>query len=197
MSYSHFETDCFILHGRNLREANRFLLLLSREFGPIWAEAQGVRKLQSKLRYNLQPFSKTKVTLIQGREVWRVVGARESVSYFELFKNEDEYRRLLQKLFTLSAKLLVGEEPRSDFFVIIDSVVLFLNEKNDLTGEQLFALELFVVAQMLHTLGYLPDTLLDDSKLRQGITADALEVILEKKDEFLLSVNTALNAAPI
>jgi hypothetical protein len=30
-----------------------------------------------------------------------------------------------------------------------------------------------------------------------GGYGDALEAILEKKDEFLLSVNTALNAAPI
>lgn len=197
MSYHHFETDCFILHGRNLREANRFMLLLSKEFGPIWAEAQGIRKMQSKLRYNLQPFSKTKVTLIQGREVWRIVGARESISYFNLFRNEESYRRLLQKLFTLSAKLLVGEEPKSDFFVIIDTAILFLNEKKDLTAEQLFAFELFVVAQMLHVLGYLPETLFDDSKLREGINSDALELILQKKDEFLHSVNVALNAAPV
>jgi len=60
-----YHTHGFILSSRNNGEANRMLMIYTREMGLIRAVAQGIRLHKSKLRFTLQDFSYVNVDLVR------------------------------------------------------------------------------------------------------------------------------------
>ena len=75
MSYHIYNTKGIILSEKSLREADRVYSILTRDLGLIRATALGVRKESSKLRGNLEPVGLTTVSLVRGKEYWRVTSA--------------------------------------------------------------------------------------------------------------------------
>ncbi|MCF7843575.1 recombination protein O N-terminal domain-containing protein [Candidatus Gracilibacteria bacterium] len=81
MAIEKYVTNCFVLESYDQSEHDRVYKLFTREFGLITAHAKSIRKLESKLRAHILPRSVSLVTLVQGREVWRLVGAEEQFMY--------------------------------------------------------------------------------------------------------------------
>jgi hypothetical protein len=187
------ETDCFILKGTPSAEANKQLDLFTREFGLIRATAQGVRYLKSKLRYSLTDFSYTRISLIRGREYWRVTTASKigdvstEVSYREA-------RETLFRIFALLRRLLQGEEAHPELFTLVENVFTLLKDvsleryaKENLSLEDMFktpeelfkkdmiehlsSIEELTVLRILSLLGYVKD----DSALRPFAEGDAYD----------------------
>lgn len=77
MSIEKHTTQALVIEHFDQGEHDRMYKLFTREFGLVMAHAKSVRKLESKLRAHIKPKSISLVTLVQGREVWRVVGASE------------------------------------------------------------------------------------------------------------------------
>jgi recombinational DNA repair protein (RecF pathway) len=75
MAIEKYPTKCIVIETFEHGEHDRVYKLFTREFGMIFARATSVRKLESKLRAHLLPRTRSLVTLVQGREVWRLVGA--------------------------------------------------------------------------------------------------------------------------
>lgn len=61
--------------------------LFTRDFGLIFAKATSVRKLESKLRAHLQSARMVQVTLVKGKEIWRITGGEEMPSITFLCKD--------------------------------------------------------------------------------------------------------------
>jgi len=74
--YLIYETDAFILESSGRREADKVFTFYTEDFGLIRARAQAVRKMESKLRAHLIDFSLVRVSLVRGKESWRIVAAR-------------------------------------------------------------------------------------------------------------------------
>ena len=70
-----YHTEGFVLSGQSVGEANKYFRIFTKDFGMVGAMAQGIRLLQSKLRYSLQDYSYSKISLVRGKQVWRIVGA--------------------------------------------------------------------------------------------------------------------------
>ena len=68
-------TEAFVLGSSPKGEDSKLLRLYTRELGLVYAHAQAVRKLSSKLRFTLQDFSRASVDLVRGKEIWRVTTA--------------------------------------------------------------------------------------------------------------------------
>jgi recombinational DNA repair protein (RecF pathway) len=77
MAIEKYVTPCFVIEGYDQGEHDRAYKLFTREFGMIVVHAKSIRKLESKLRAHVLPRSVSLVTLVQGREVWRLVGSEE------------------------------------------------------------------------------------------------------------------------
>ena len=77
MSIEKYTTKCLVIHSFDQGEHDRVYKLFTREFGLLMAHAKSVRKLESKLRAHVRPRTVSLVTLVQGKEVWRLVGAEE------------------------------------------------------------------------------------------------------------------------
>ena len=80
MAIEKYTTQCFVLESFDQGEHDRAYKLFTREFGLVSAHAKSIRKLESKLRAHVMPRSIALVTLVQGKEVWRLVGAEEQIS---------------------------------------------------------------------------------------------------------------------
>lgn len=77
MAIEKYTTECLVIESFDTSEHDRVYKLFTREFGLVTVYAKSIRKLDSKLRAHVLPRSKSLVTLVQGREVWRLVGAEE------------------------------------------------------------------------------------------------------------------------
>ncbi|HEY4493311.1 MAG TPA: recombination protein O N-terminal domain-containing protein [Candidatus Paceibacterota bacterium] len=78
MSERIYTTRALVLSERASGEASKVFTLFTRELGLVYAYARSVREVRSKLRYNLPLYSHTLVSLVPGREYWRLVGAENS-----------------------------------------------------------------------------------------------------------------------
>lgn len=77
MSIEKYVTDCLVIESFDQGEHDRVYKLFTREFGLILAHAKSIRKLESKLRSHIMPRGMSMVTLVKGKEIWRLVGAEE------------------------------------------------------------------------------------------------------------------------
>jgi recombinational DNA repair protein (RecF pathway) len=77
MAIEKYTTESLVIEHFDQGEHDRVYKLFTRDFGLVMAHAKSVRKLESKLRAHVLPRSVTLVTLVQGRDVWRLVGAEQ------------------------------------------------------------------------------------------------------------------------
>jgi DNA repair protein RecO len=153
MSYQVYRTEAFVLGGNAHGEGSRMICLFTKEFGMITALAQGVREIKSKLRYHLQPYSCAEVTLVRGKEIWRLTGA--SANDFESKALlAAEKRVIIAKIFTLIKRLVVGEHEDKTIFEDVRRAFEFLG-REDLTPEELAGMEIVLALRLLFASGYL------------------------------------------
>ena len=191
-----FETDAFVLKSSATGEANKVLDLLTKDFGFIRATAQGLRQLRSKLRYSLTDFSFVSVSLIRGREVWRVTTASKKGDSLSEIKSK-EAREALFRIFALLRRVLQGEETHAELFDTIQSFFTFLVEnKTDLSKEMLLSAEELTVLRVLSLLGYVKDEKEFDAFL--GTSSYEGNLLIEvgtKRKLIVTEINRALQAS--
>lgn len=113
MAIEKYVTPCFVVESFDQGEHDRVYKLFTREFGMITAHAKSIRKLESKLRAHVLPRSVALVTLVQGREVWRLVGAEE--------QHGEQYA--LHEVTTLLKRFIRGEGAHKTLY---DRLIAFL-----------------------------------------------------------------------
>lgn len=193
MVYETYETSAFVLSAHNLSEGNRIFRLLTKDFGLVKAVAQNVRSEKSKLRYNLQVFSKTETLLVRGREYFRLVGAHGADHFFVAFKGNHEKIRLLRRFFDLLLRLVHGEGKNEYLFNTVESSISAL-KTIPMTVATLKRLELLTVSRILHSLGYFPKLPHYESFFIDTEISDKLLAILEPLEkELLKDINVSLS----
>jgi DNA repair protein RecO (recombination protein O) len=149
MSHTIYTTEGFILKSVNFGEANKYFFIFTKDFGLIKAAAQSVRHLKSKLRYGLEDFSLAQISVVRGREIWRLTSAEKKQNI-----KETEKFLLLSRIFSLLLRLLHGEERNDLLFNSVKEGMIFL-EKNEMTPEDLANFECILALRILSALGYI------------------------------------------
>ncbi len=149
--YTIHRTNAFVLKSQTIGEANAYMDLFTRDLGLVRATAQGVRHLKSKLRYSLTDFSYSSVSLVRGKEVWRLTNAMKSNDAVEIIN--EEARQVLYRIFALLRRLLVGEEKHVELFDLVEKVFFILIEKPH--SEYRSSIEEITVLRILFLLGYI------------------------------------------
>jgi recombinational DNA repair protein (RecF pathway) len=93
MAIEKFTTQALVIESFDQGEHDRVYKLFTRDFGMLMAHAKSIRKLESKLRAHVLPRSVALVTLVQGREVWRLVGAEEKISGGDILHDVSQLMR--------------------------------------------------------------------------------------------------------
>jgi DNA repair protein RecO len=145
-----YNTEAFILKSLSHKDADKIYFLFTEEFGLIKSIATGVRLLKSKLRYHLSDFSYISVSLVRGKEYWRIVGAEHPANFSKNKKNNQEIFSFYGKIFSLILRLVHGEERNRELFLAIKGSFLKAREEKMTLG-----LECLSAARIMRSLGYL------------------------------------------
>ncbi len=194
MSHHIYTTPGFIVHSSSHGEAGRFFLAFTRDLGMIGAIAQGVRLSQSKLRYYTQDFSFSLFSLVRGKEVWRMTGAKELPGASSEISDADN-KKLFVRVLLLLKRLLHGEEKNDKLFEIMDSVYIFLSK--DEISEKRELVEYVTVLRILHCLGYIRKTSLDIFFESESLNDEILEKLKTQKDGVIKEINNALKESQL
>lgn len=189
MGYHVYTTGAFVLSARNIGEANRFFLLFTRDLGLVHATAQGIRKEISKLRYSLQQFSLSEISLVKGKDVFRITSSKPIDNFY--FSLASEKREVGVRVFSLLRRLIQGQEPNEDLFDKVLAGMEFLRNTN-LDQKKILDFERVLVFRILDSLGYIEKDL-DVELLFSGQWNQAvLQKVADKRRVVVFSINRSL-----
>ena len=191
MSHQIHTTEGLILGSVGTGEAHLYITMFTREFGLVRAVARSVRLEKSKLRYSLQDFSKSNISLVRGRDVWRITGAQECNGTYWHLKGDREKIKILARISALLNRFLHGEEKNEQLYLTLSSGVEFLRE-NDTDSEIIKNFEYLIVLRILYTLRYIKNT--DNFDLFLS-TTDMDSSLLMKVAPFRKKMTVAINEA--
>lgn len=183
--YQKYQSEAIVLRGYERGEADRVFLLYTREFGLVWARGSAVRRESSRMRYALQTFSLCAVSLIRGKNGWRIAGAAAPVPLGRM-----SYRAFA-RITHLVERLVHGEERNEYLFqTLLEAHGALEREPLEHQG----VIELLCVARILYALGYISADALGSALFAH--TSFALSDITEAaatRGKLLVSVNKALS----
>ena len=195
MSHKIYHTEGLILSGINTREADRYLTIFTKDLGMVRAQAQGIRKLSSKLRYHLQDFYYSRINLVRGREIWRITNATK-IKTFNTITRDPERFRILISVSRLIERLCPGEEKNEPLFHHLVQAFSFLdNEK--LTEDEVKNLELIIVLRILYYLGYIGDMENIEAFTTWQFTKSLLEKTHPQRRDLVREINKALEESQL
>jgi len=183
-----YHTEGIILGSKNYGEAGKYYAVFTRDLGMIYASAQGVRKMSSKLRFVLQDFAYVKIDLVQGKDFWRLTSASKTNKLEQIVKNPGTFE-VFSNIAKLLKRLLAGIEPNEALFADLINGLTVL-EKAKL--EYLRNVEAVIVLRILDNLGYI-----GGDKALQNITKSPFEENLifefsKSRSQVLRQINKAL-----
>jgi recombinational DNA repair protein (RecF pathway) len=155
MSSRQYITKAIVCGSRHTMTSDKSYLLFTQELGMLWAVARSVRMEKSKQRCALQDFSIIRVSLVQGRSVWRI-GSVEALSnpFFE--SSSRIARGGVSYIIKMLRKYIHGDGMTMQIFIDTQDILkILLSEKDiDLVTlyQQVFLLRLF------NELGYIKKT---------------------------------------
>ena len=184
-----YHTEGIILGSRNYGEAGKYYSIFTRDLGMIYASAQGVRKMSSKLRYVLQDFSYLKIDLVKGKDFWRVTSASKLNCLDNLIKNEGTFE-VFSNVAKLLKRLLAGEYPNPALFTDLINGLSIL-EKIE-TEEDLRNMEAIIVLRILNNLGYIGGSVKLDTLIKSPFEKELVLEVKKSRKEILSHINKAL-----
>ncbi|MBA3733457.1 recombination protein O N-terminal domain-containing protein [Patescibacteria group bacterium] len=188
MAYHIYTTEGIILKRSSFGEANILLYILTKDLGLIIASAQSARLSVSKLRPALQEYSLVSISVVKGKNGWKITNVIEKKNYF--FNSPGEINSLLAKVSQLLLKMIVGESPNPEIYNIVYSGFEYLSE---ITESENQSFEILIVLRILANLGYV----VSDSSTEKFISDSMwdkpkLEEVMTMKNNFILLINKAL-----
>ncbi len=188
MAYETYTTEALVCGRYPRAEHDNTLLLYTKDAGMVYARAGGTRAVESKLRYALQDFSYSRVTLVRGRYDWRVTGA---LCIENLYYGAESRAGRISLLASVRAlrRLMPGGGVQDELFtLILDGLQTLAYTEHAGQGDHLFMLRL------LHHLGYIAPQPSYESIVHARTLADACHLSRDKTDVHK-SVNQAIEKA--
>lgn len=191
-----YHTEGIILGSRKFGEAGKYFYILTRELGLVYAQAQGIRKLSSKLRFVLQEYNHARVNLVQGKNIWRVTTASKT-NDLENIKRDPEKMRIFARASRLLKRLLPGEESSHKLFddfleglkILEQAPVAILGKEN---ADELRNIEIVLVLRLLHNLGYIGELPAEEKLIASTFDQEVLLTASENRSKILSTINKAL-----
>jgi DNA repair protein RecO len=189
MSYHIYTTDGIILKRTTFGEANILLYILTSDLGLIIASARSARLSFSKLRSALQEYTLVSVSVVKGKNGWKVTNVIEKESLF--FDYPTYSRKVLSQIAFVLLKMIPGESPHKDIFQTVRSGFEFLKF---LPEKDVSSFEILIVLRILNELGYVENGQDVDVFLRDKEEWDSLIIkkVSENKKTIVSIINKAL-----
>ncbi len=144
------------MEKKDVGEADRIFSILTKDFGRIDAMAQGVRYIKSKLRYNLDDFSYSRIGLTMSGELWRIIDAEELGAWVDIRSNPKKLT-VVFRIADLLNRMVRGQEPDASLWEEVKNSLVFLEKYNMEDEKSLITFELLTNLKILSHLGYVAD----------------------------------------
>ncbi|MFN4181534.1 MAG: DNA repair protein RecO [Candidatus Paceibacteria bacterium] len=184
-----YHTEAIILGSRNVGETARGFYLFTPDLGLVYARAQGIRKMSSRLRYVLSDYAYIKVDLVRGKDIWRITSASKT-NTLDGLKGNRPAMEVLVNLARLLYRLLRGEEANENLFREVLHGLLVLEHKKD--KREIESIEIMLVLRVLANLGYIGESGVPDTLIHSPLADDLLEEIAVYKVDAIREINRAL-----
>ncbi len=156
MAYHTYNTPGLILGSTPSGEASRYVYIFTKDLGLVGAHAQNTRHVSSKLRYALDAPARSQVSLVRGKNMWRLISAVPDKRFYSVFGEDTERMMLCTRTFSLIKKLLAGEEAHPELFDVVNDFLDFIQNPEPASVDLKDA-EAVLVLRILHSLGYIPE----------------------------------------
>lgn len=188
MSHVKYTTDAFVIASREQGEVDRIFKLYTKDFGMIFAIAKGVRHLKSKLKPHLGIGGRVRISLVKGKEFWRLV---EAVKYDE--ENLPiRSRKHFAKIIAVVSRLVHGEEKNAEVYEVLIGLYRALLTLPIKCQE---GLELIASTKILNGLGYSGSDKLFQTVRNSSFKEEDALIALAEKSKIISMVNIALSSS--
>lgn len=184
-----YHTEGIILGSRNYGEAGKCYYIFTRDLGLVFASAQGVRKMSSKLRFVLQDYAYVKIDFVRGKDFWRITSASKTNELERLVEKKEAFL-IFVNIAKLLKRLLAGEDPNQDLFGDVLHG-LYILEKST-TTEELQNIEIILVLRILNNLGYVGGNKNLENFVKSPLEKELVFEISKNKKNVLSEINRAL-----
>ncbi|MBP7006863.1 MAG: DNA repair protein RecO [Candidatus Pacebacteria bacterium] len=183
-----YHTKGVILSSRNFGEAGRYYHILTNDLGLIFVSAQGVRKMESKLRYVLQDGSYINVDLIRAKDFWKVTTASKRSGLDGIVKDRNKFH-MFCNIGRLLKRLLPGEEINEELFSDFIKGLKILETSKE---EEINNIEVMIVLRILYHLGYIGEDGIANNLTKSPLEKDLVFEVSKKRANILREINKAL-----
>ena len=148
-----YSTKAFILKKELRGEENERVAFYTQDYGLIYIHSQASRKMQSKLRQQLNLYAFSYINIVQGKREWKLTGVEEIVSPFP-FSRSTQF--LLLKKIAREILRFGGGEKNEKVWGELEYFFSFLKSEESikLTEQHRKEIELIISIRILSALGY-------------------------------------------
>lgn len=143
--------EAVVLRHSDWGEADRMLGLFTREHGKLRAVAKGVRRLRSRKAGHLEPFTRVKLLLAHGRDLWIVTQADTVDAYLPLRENLEKIAQASYVLELLDRFTYEEGANRNIYQLLVDTLSRLEQDADSFLTLRYYELHL------LDFLGFRPD----------------------------------------
>ncbi|MBU0750361.1 recombination protein O N-terminal domain-containing protein [Patescibacteria group bacterium] len=181
-----YVTPGIVLARNATSEASSFITVLTPDLGVLRAKAQGIRKPGAKLAPAVQTLSESDISLVRGKEGWRLAGAILTYNWFQ--KLEGMQRIRAGRVANLLVRLVPGQMQEPELHQIYSE---FLRILPTLTETQQDAAECLAALRILRTLGLDTEPLPEGEVFSETMLAD----ITDDRKEVIVRINRGITAS--
>ena len=175
--------------SKNFGETGKYYSIFTHDLGMVYASAQGVRKMSSKLRFVLQDFAYVKIDLVQGKDFWRMTSAGKTNMLEKLTKNPGTFE-IVSNVANLLKRLLAGVEKNEALFAdLINGLSILENTEKK---EDLRNIEAIIVLRILNNLGYIGGNEILQNLVKSPFEENLIFEISKSRSRVLWQINKAL-----
>lgn len=145
--------ESVVLRHSDMGEADRLLVIFTREQGKLRAIAKGARRARSRKAGHLEPFTRVTLMLARGRDLWIVTQA-ESVDAFQPLREDLLRTGYASYVIELLDRFTYEEGQNRPLYDLLVNTLQRLS-----TGDDLFSIARYYDIRLLDLLGYRPELL--------------------------------------
>lgn len=188
MSYQIYTTDAIILKRITL-ETDAVYVLFTLDFGLIYAKAVSVRKSSSKLKFSLQQYFYSNVSLVKGRSGFKITSA----IFYENFLNNSISKTskvAVANICKTLERLVSGQEKHSQLFEIVKKGLFKLTS---VSVDDVPFVEIMIILLILYHLGYVDMASFDQNILNASFDEETILIVKNSYVQILKTVNKGLS----
>jgi DNA repair protein RecO len=182
-----YATPGIILSRAPQAEASLTVAVLSEDFGLVRARVQGVRQPGAKLASALQTLSESELTLLHGKDGWRMLNAVLTENWFTVLSRDARARA--SRIAQLMLRLVQGQTNDPGLFHMFRTYIKTLPA---LTDEEADAAECAAALRVLSILGLYAEKLPSDELL---FAQEYLDEVRANRRDIVMRINQGIIAS--